>query len=209
MPTRPFIPVPGVFKVQLIYGLYSQAIENVFNVRSGGGLLIADANRIEAVFANWWTTTGRAQVPVQLTLNKIIIDGLDSAAGLHQEYTSGWTAAGSGTSGVPMPGSVTTSIKLSTGLRGRSYRGRMYWPAIGINDVSNGLLATARRDAIVAAVNTLKTSLTSGSPSDSLVIVSYRTGGVWRVTGVATGVTAASGHVNIDSMRRRLVGRGL
>lgn len=203
-----FIPVAGVMKIQLIYNYNSQAIENVFNVLSGGSLLGADLDRVEAVFAAWWTATARLQVPLNCTLVKIVADALGGAGGLHREYTAGWTAAGALT-GSNMPGSVTTSIKLSTGVRGRNYRGRIYWPAMAGGDISNGLLTTSRRDSIVAAVNTLRTNLTADGSNDQLVVVSYCVGGVWRGAGVATVVTNASGHVLIDNMRRRLVGRGL
>lgn len=203
-----FIPVAGVMKIQLIYNFNSQAIENVFHVLSGGSLLGADLDRVEGVFAAWWTATGRLQAPTNLTLVKIVADALGGSAGLHREYTTGWTAGGSlGTTNTP--GNVTTSIKLSTGTRGRSYRGRIYWPAIFQNDIVSGLLSTARRDGIVAAVNTLRTNLTADGSNDQLVVVSYCTGGVWRGAGVASVVTNASGHTLIDSQRRRLVGRGL
>jgi len=208
--SRPFIPVPGVFKVQFIYTLHGQRIENVFNVKSGGGLVTADADRIEAVFANWWTTTARLQCSSQTTLVLIVLDALDVASGLHKEYTTGWTGAGASAQTVLSSG-VTSSIKLSTALRGRSFRGRIYWPGIKVDNVTanTSQLTTTARDAYQAALNTLRTSLAAGTPSDKLVIVSYMTGGLWRTTGVATEVTGASAHLQLDSMRRRLPGRGL
>lgn len=208
MPTRPFIPAPGVFKVQLIYLYNSQRIENVFNVRSGGALLVADADRIEAVFANWWNVSARAQVTSQCSLNLIVLDALDSASGLHKEYTSGWTPAGSG-AGSAAPGNITSSVKLSTGLRGRSFRGRFYWPGLGTAFINGNQLNTGVATAIQTSANLLRTNLAAGSPSDRLVVTSYRTGGSWRTTAVSTEVTAASTHANVDSQRRRLSGRGL
>lgn len=208
MPTRPFIPVPNVFKVQLVYAYQGQRVENVFNVLSGGGLLATDADRIEAVFANWWTTTGRVQVSTALALQVIILDALNSSSGLHREYTTGFTAIGTN-AGTQLPGNVTSSVKLTTGLRGRSFRGRIYWPGLTTGLINGGQLSSTAQLAIQAAVNTLRTSLTGDASADALVVVSYRTAGAWRTTGVATPVTAASAHLNLDSMRRRLPGRGL
>lgn len=207
---RPFIPVPGVFKVQLVYTLHGQRIQNVFNVRSGGGLASADADRIEAVFAAWYTNTARLQCSSQMSLVLIVLDALDASAGLHREYTTGWTAPGSVGTAVKSTG-VTSAVKLATGLRGRSYRGRIYWPGIHDGAISNASsqINSTFRDAIAAAVNTLRTSLSAGTPSDKLVVVSYMTNGAYRAEGVATDVTQASAHLNLDSMRRRLPGRGL
>lgn len=203
-----FIPVAGVMKIQLIYSYNNQNIENVFNVLSGGSLLGADLDRVEGVFAAWWTATGRVQVPNNCSLVKIVADALGGSTGLHREYTTGWTAAGTmGTS--QSPGNVTTSVKLSTGTRGRSFRGRIYWPAIYHGDVTAGLLSATRRDGIAAAVNTLRANLVADGSNDQLVVVSYCVNHIWRGAGVATVVTNASGHTLIDSQRRRLVGRGL
>lgn len=208
MPSRPFIQVPGVFKVQLVYSLYSQRIENVLNVKSGGSLLGADADRIETVFAAWWNASARAQVGPQCSLVLIVLDALDDASGLHREYTTGWSPAGTST-GTCYPNNVTSSVKLATGLRGRSFRGRMYWPGLTGNQITGLQLQSATQTAIQTAVNLLRTNLTSDSAGDKLVVVSYRTGGVWRASGVATEVTAATVHLNLDSQRRRLAGRGL
>lgn len=208
MPTRPFIPVAGVFRCQLVYSYQGQRIENVFNVRSGGGLVAVDADRIEAVLAAWWTATARAQCASTLSLVLIVLDALDVPAGLHKEYTSGWTAAGSN-AGTAMPGNVTACVKLATGLRGRSYRGRWYWPAITSGMTNGGQLSSVSQLAIQSALNLLRTNLAAGSPADHLVVVSYMHDGVWRATGTVTDVTACTGHLNLDSQRRRLPGRGL
>jgi len=205
---RPFIPVPGVFKVQLVMSYQGQRIENVFNVKSGAGLTVTDADRIEAVFANWWNTSMRLQVGATCTLVLIILDALDAAASLHKEYTTGWTAAGAIAS-TAMPGNVTSSVKLATGIRGRSFRGRFYWPALSSSQISGGQLLAATQTAIQTAANALRTSLAADAAADKLVVVSYMAGGVWRSAGVATEVTSCSAHANLDSMRRRLPGRGL
>lgn len=199
---RPFIPALSTVRVQLIYTLLSQRIENVFHVKSGGGLLTADLDRIEGVFASWWTATGRVQVTNQTSLVLMVLDALDVNNGLHKEYTTGWTAAGSIASAGPPP-NCTTAIKLSTAFSGRSFRGRIYWPGLAGNQISSGLLTTTARDAIVAAVNTLRTSLATGG--DALAVVSYCSGGGWRSSAVVTPVTGVSGHTTINSQRRRTV----
>jgi len=206
---HPFIPVPGVFKVQLIYAKDGQKIENVFNVKSGAGLASADADRIFAVFVSWWNTNVRPTVASTVSLNLVVFDALDAAASLHKEYTSGWTPAGS-SGNAALPNNCTKALKLATTTRGRSYRGRIYWPAMNSTLVVNSVLTSTYRDTLVTAANVLRTSLAADSAADKLVVVSYKNNGVWRTTGVATEVTAiTAATLNMDNMRRRLPGRGL
>lgn len=200
--SRPFIPAPATARIQLIYTYNSQRIENVFHVLSGGGLLVADLDRIEAVFAAWWTATGRAQASGSLNLVLIVADALNVVSGLHKEYSSGWTAVGL-LGGVGMPGQNAICVKLATSFSGRSYRGRIFWPSLSVNDYSNGLATTTRRDAIVAAVNTLRTNLAAGG--DTLAVVSYCNGGAWRTTAAVTAVTGVSSKTTVCQQKRRRV----
>lgn len=200
--SRPFIPAPGTVRVQLIYTLFSQRIENVFHVLSGGGLLTADLDRIEGVFAAWWTATGRAQVPNNVSLVLIVLDALAVESGLHKEYSSGWTAAGS--IGSPaLAGQNTMAVKLATSFSGRSFRGRIFWPGLTVADQPAGLVSATRRDTIVAAVNTLRTNLSTGG--DTLAVVSYCHGGAWRTTATVTAITGVSAKTTIAQQKRRRV----
>lgn len=200
--SRPFIPAASTMRVQLIYTLNSQRIENVFHVLSGGGLLVADLDRVEAVFATWWTTPGRAQVPNNVSLVLIVIDALNVESGLHKEYSSGWTVAG-GLGSPALAGQNTMAVKLATSFSGRSFRGRIYWPGFTSADISAGLVTTARRDGVVAAVNTLRTSLAAGG--DTLAVVSYCHGGAWRAAATVTGITGVSAKTTLAQQKRRRV----
>lgn len=200
--SRPFIPAASTVRIQLIYTLNSQRMENVFHVISGGGLLVADLDRIEAVFAAWWTATGRAQVPNNVSLVLIVADALNVESGLHKEYSSGWTVAGSLGSSA-LAGQNTMAVKLATSFSGRSFRGRIYWPGFTNADIVAGLVTTARRDAVVTAVNTLRTNLTTGG--DTLAVVSYCHGGVWRTVATVTAITGVSAKTTLAQQKRRRV----
>lgn len=197
-----FIPVPATVRVQLIYTLNSQRMENVFHVISGGGMLVADLDRIEAVFAAWWTATGRNQVNNNVSLVLMVLDALNVESGLHKEYTSGWTVAGALATGLCV-GQNALTVKLSTAFSGRSFRGRIFWTGIGANDIVSGLVTAARRDATVTAIGTLRTNLTAGG--DTLAVVSYCHLGAWRATGVATAVSGQSAKTTLTQQKRRRV----
>lgn len=200
--SRPFIPAASTMRVQLIYTLNSQRMENVFHVLSGGGLLTADLDRVEAVFAAWWTATGRAQVPNNVNLVLIVVDALNVESGLHKEYSSGWTAIG--TLGSPaLAGQNTMAVKLATSFSGRSFRGRIYWPGFTNADIVSGLVTAARRDAVVVAVNTLRTNLAAGG--DALAVVSYCHLGAWRATATVTAITGVSAKTTLAQQKRRRV----
>lgn len=200
--SRPFIPAASTVRIQLIYTLNSQRIENVFHVLSGGGLVTADLDRIEGVFAAWWTATGRAQAPSNVSLVLIVADALNVESGLHKEYSTGWTAGGS-LGSTALAGQNTMAVKLATSFSGRSFRGRIYWPGFTNADIVAGLVTTARRDAIVAAVNTLRASLTAGG--DTLAVVSYCHNKVWRTTATVTGITGVSAKTTVAQQKRRRV----
>lgn len=197
-----FIAAPGTVRVQLIYTLYSQRIENVFHVQSGGGLLTADLDRIEAVFATWWTGTGRVQACAQVSLVLIVADALNVESGLHKEYSTGWTAVGSA-AGTASPGQNALTVKLGTALAGRSYRGRIYWAGLPQSDMVSGLWTTARRDAVVTVISSLRTALAAGG--DTLAVVSYCHLGAWRATAAITPVTSVSSKTTVTQQKRRRV----
>lgn len=200
--SRPFIPAPNAVRVQLIYTLFSQRIENVFHVRSGGGLAVADLDRIEGVFASWWTATGRMQVSNNASLVLIVLDALGVENDLHKEYSAGWTAAG-GLAVASAPPQETLAVKLATALAGRSYRGRIYWPGLSATQITSGLISATYRDSVVAAVNTLKTNLAAGG--DALAVVSYCHDKAWRSVAAVTVVSGVSARTTMCQQRRRRV----
>lgn len=188
--------------MQLIYSLFSQPIENVLHVLSGGGVLVADMDRIEGVIAAWWTATGRAKCSLNLSLVRIVADALNVENGLHKEYTTGWTATGNDAA-ASAPGQNTMAIKLATGFSGRSFRGRVFWPGIPANQIVSGLLTAGYRDGTVVAFNTLRTNLAAGG--DQLAVVSYCHDGAWRANAVVTPVTNVSAKTTLCQQKRRRV----
>lgn len=113
-------------------------------------------------------------------------------------------------SGAAMPTQNSLAIKRETGAVGRSYRGRVYWP------IWNGAML-ASQDAVSAAVATgaanalaaFQAAVEGGTYPCTMVLVSFQTAGAPNNPGIATPVTGWSyTDLNIDSQRRRLVGRG-
>jgi hypothetical protein len=122
------------------------------------------------------------------------------------EYTQGMPIMGTFPDDQGMPSNVTVAVKWTTGLRGRSYRGRTYHIGIPRSCVEGNLVATEYVADLKDAYQTLINRFTQ--TGGAMVIASRQNNSVIRETGVSTPVTAVSIEHTIDSQRRRLPGRG-
>jgi hypothetical protein len=110
--------------------------------------------------------------------------------------------------GNALPNNVAICVSYQTALRGRSYRGRTY----------HGGLTDAAVDDTTHISSTYQTNLAVSyiaffaqietDVSGVHVILSRRNGGAPRTVGAATEVESVSVDLALDSMRRRLAGRG-
>jgi len=97
---------------------------------------------------------------------------------------------------------VTT---LRTTNRGRSFRGRNYWPGIGRSALSGGgqIVGPTRVTDQDTFVNSLAATI-HALPARTLVVVSRHTGGAPRVTGITTPVSSHDTNNIVDTQRRRV-----
>lgn len=104
-----------------------------------------------------------------------------------------------------MPNNVALVMSLRTGIRGRSYRGRVYVGGIPeSNALGNNALA-AYRDALVDRYDDLLIfAVGIGIPDAQLVVLSYFANGVVRASPVATPVSSVTADTRFDTMRRRM-----
>jgi hypothetical protein len=206
--SRPFIPAPNTASVEMIYNAGGQTVENVFHVRKASAYSLSDLQAVRALVLTWYASPWRNFVSGSVTLVRVRTKALDTAIAPMEDYAVTSGGAGLNVGGAASPNNVTYCIKLSTGLSGRSARGR--WFFIGLNgatvasqvDVSSGF-----RDSVVGGLNTLRTNLLAGG--HTMCITSYRHDKVWRTTAVNYDIVSAlTVDLHIDSQRRRLAGRG-
>jgi len=119
-------------------------------------------------------------------------------------YSTGLPSPGLQT-GDPMPNNAALVMSEHTGLRGRSYRGRIYVGGIAeSNSLGNEVLSTLR-DAHVTRWSQLIVFVTAPlSPDVVLVVLSYFSAGAVRSSPVATPVTTITANTRIDTMRQRM-----
>lgn len=202
---HPFIPFTNVAKVQMIFSQYGQRIQNGFYFRNTAGAfdVVQQATLANALVA-WWSTNLKSLVTVDCSLVQIDVKDMTSQYAPGINFTTGLPLAGTAnTEGSPT--NVTIAVKFTTGLSGRSFRGRVYH--IGLP--SSVWTADQVDSSHFASMMTAYRNLVTSPPTDwQMVIASQYNSGAWRTTGVATDVIAAGGDSYLDSQRRRLIGRG-
>lgn len=207
--SHPFIPVPNVASVELIYTLNGVVMENVFHVQKGSPFTLAQLQALRGTVNTWESSFFTGFRSSQSQLSRIRTKALDSAGSPTEDFFLPTPRPGANVT-TALPGNVTWSVKLATGLAGRSFRGR--WYVIGL--ATNQLGATSNQinvptgNSIVSSLNSLLSALAGAGYT--LGVVSYRTGGAYRTTGLfTTALSWTPVNYDLDSMRRRLTGRGI
>lgn len=189
------------------YSIFGQTVENVWYFTRTGGYDATSLDALNAAITTAWTTHMRPLLPVEITLLDITSTDQEVVGGA-QDVDAVVVAGSNAVTAFNSLG-TTFALKFSTGLSGRSYRGRMYWPALTNNVVIDNLLDAGYAASIRDAVADMFADIESDS-GDAHVIASYMNDCEWRTTGVATPVTGYSYvDLNLDSQRRRLSGRGI
>jgi hypothetical protein len=180
MPALPVIP--NVFRVALNWtGAGGQIAVNVIHVLDNTAAAttddIEDALDTAAGGSLW------APVVPSASVTDIAVTPLD---GVHatDHFAPGTPSHWVGQNGTDFVPQVAVILKLSTGLRGRSHRGRVFLPFIEEGGIQNGLLDSTTAANMTTSWSSFKTSLPTGTPSLEWVVASYKLGTAPVVTNV-------------------------
>ncbi len=188
----------------ITYAGHGQEFKNIVHAQKVSGYDLTDLEALAAavdasVVADW--------LPIQssdYTYLNTTVRGLNAIN--DQETTDDTGSAAGGGGANALPDNVTLSIKKSSGLTGRSARGRLYWigTPLGKLATNENQYTTAGRDEIVAAVEALRVAI--GATAWDPIIVSRWLDNVKRSTGaVFPWVDTVAVNINVDSQRRRLI----
>lgn len=206
--SHPFIPIPNTAEVELIFTYLADVVENTFHVSSNVPFDAAGVVALRTAFDNWHNTQYKNGLIATCVLQRIRTRALDTNSSPMEDYhlpTPRGGAIGSGA----LPSNVTFAIKLATALAGRSYRGRIYIPAICNGCVSGNQVTGGAQAAWLGELNALQPLLTAANANWHLCVASRYNNGAWRTTGVCTTATGwVAVNADLDSQRRRLPGRG-
>lgn len=188
--------------LELIAVQESQTVETVFQYQSSTPL-ISQGELI--AFINSWATIMTPLIVAALsnavTLLKIVAKTHNKTyPNVEAEYNFPVGTIGSLTGDVS-PGNVTIAVKLLTGIIGRSYRGRQFWFGIAEGITSGNRMTSA-------GLSLLAQLWTRHLLGFSVLGIVYVPAVASRVKLVLRPVLEITIELFLDSMRRRLTGRG-
>ena len=201
-----FQPVPNVAQIVLEGRVDSQqTINDLYFGISGGGITVVNLQTLVDAMTTWFGINLAQLLSDDWACVRVIGIDLTSQSGPRVENAVGNTGA---ISGEANPNNVAATVSLRTGLRGRSFRGRNFVPAIPGSVVTLNTLDPTFISDLLNEYNILVGPGTFLAGWE-LVVVSRIQGGVVLSNGVATPVTSVTMVGNsVRSMRSREVGHG-
>lgn len=201
-----FIPVINTVQAELIYSAGGQVTETVLQFVSLATKNITNFNALGAALVTWWGTNIKPNLPTTQSLTQIKLTDLDNANGLVLNYGTGLPIVGTN-AGAASPNNVSLVITKRTLKRGRSYRGRIYHGLIPVTALTGSVVASSTTSGLVAAYSLL-ISLTVGSDTYNMCVVSRSHNKVVTSPAETNLVTSMDSDGIVDSQRRRLPKRG-
>jgi len=202
----PFQRVPNTAEIVIRGTLGGQNVVNTFYAEFSGGYDQSDLDELANQVDDWVNDEWLPIISNKYTYNSTDVRGLDQEFDLTSSNNDS-TGVGA-ISGDAVPNNVTLSIKRRSNFTGRGARGRIFVAGIPEDAVDtpnhiSDAFATAMEDALNAMQGYLTTANAVG------VIVHRISGGTPLATAVVfTLIEWVVMDQVIDSMRRRLPGRG-
>ena len=204
----PFIPTPNAVQAELIYNWDSQICETVLDYVKASPWNSDSMAELAEGLLETWNANLKGSMPTTLSLIGVRVTDISSQTGPVVEQGIGLPSVGTAAS-PSLPNNVAIVFTKRTGLRGRSYRGRIYHPGLLESNVVGNTV-----DAVTAAALRSKWEaflaipLTVAADEALMVVVSRQNNNVPRAEGVATLVENLTTDGIVDSQRRRLPRRG-
>lgn len=203
-----FIPAPLTAKVVLDHTLFNQQVQNVLHFTKSTDWNSIDLAALTAGVAASWLANLAPQLPPPCVLSRIRATDESGNTNAYSEIYPA-TAGTNGQNAFNAP-QATLALKFSTAKKGRSYRGRFYWPCLILEQVTGGVVAQATATAYIVAMQDFIAQIEGLSSSPVHVVTSYQNDCAWRTTAVSEPVTGYSFvDRNVDTQRRRAVGAGI
>lgn len=205
-----FIPVPHTCMVEIRYLSWAQRCENCLSFYKAGGFEGDDLEVITTHIANWWWNGLRTMQRNNVILREVYATDLTTKDG--PTYTNSlWSGTtGSRTTGQTIPNNVSYVISFRTAGRGRSYRGRNFMLGLFTDYVNQNQVTATYRNTIIGYYQQLLPGGSRDPTPFRWVVASRYHDNQPRDPGIAIPIIAVVvANDDIDSMRKRLTGRGL
>lgn len=204
--SHPYIPVANVAKGEVIMDQDGQEVVNVFHFLSDVGW---DDSRLAGLcdmLSSWWEGSIQTAYPAEYSLRSVKCTDLTTQTAATAQTDFSPPTFGGDSASEPLPNNVSVVIKWITGKRGRSYRGRTYYPCLTTVMVAANRLTVGGLATVSAAAGALFAEAVSRQWWP--VVVSYCHDGAWRTSADVTRITSYGVNEVLDSQRRRLPERG-
>jgi hypothetical protein len=193
----PFTPIPNTCKVELL-GVNNdnlQPIVNVLHAQCSAAPTLAELANVGHAVWSAWATSLQTSFSTAYSFQGVVVTDLNSATGPQVKDFSG---AFTGTASVTSPPQVCFIEKLTTALRGRQYRGRVFLSTLDGNQLFTGpgTWTTTIQSHIDGGFSAIQTNLAALTPASTLVVAS-------RKHGSSQPVTAHAGELKSGTQRRR------
>jgi len=199
----PFVHILDTAKLEIV-GHSTTTLQPVVNVLHVG---IAEVDQTQVKMQAMADAVGAAvladvtQWSNEWTGDFVRCTGLKTATA---PQATNFAIAGALGTGASAPINACALIKLTTALRGRAYRGRVFMSPLKASYVSNGSnITSGARATFDVFINDIQAALAGLTPPSTLCIA-RRTGPAF---GGSEDVTGWSTELEMASQRRRLVGR--
>lgn len=194
---------PQVARVTYQMHRNARVFENTFHLaRAAGWSPTTLATAVDAAYT-LWNTYAKPALPASISLYNVHGVVYDPT-GFPYVYDHPVSPEVAGTLANPTaPGNATVTVSERANLAGRKYRGRLYWPGLPSANINSDDTVNAGIVALLAtfATNFLAT-FNSGAGTGSLSIFHRNTNTYHAVVSIVL-------EAILDSMRRRLPGRGI
>lgn len=201
-----FVPVPGVVSCFLEFsGPDDVTLGHVWNFRYLDPPITSDAilEGLGQELVEWYDAFGQPYKTAGYTLNRIRMRDLTDSASFAVDYTDGLPLVGT-MAGNSMPTNVAWSLKLSTGLAGRSHRGRLYHFGMGEAEVSGNFIDATYGGDVVDGYNALLSDVGLNDNWRWVVVSRQQDGGPLGVGQSYVITNVAAVDYRLDTQRKRL-----
>lgn len=201
-----FIPVPETAKVAVVHSRAGEQMVNVLYFRRAGSWGLTELDELAVAVRNAWS------IGIMNVLNQSVQFLRVEARGMRAQADITTTAIVSpavfGVDTTPaLPGNVAFCVTHTTGLTGRSNRGRTYFGGLGEGRISGDTILQNVADSLVGSLYDIRQA--ASAVNWEHVVVSLYNNKTPRATGVTIPVTGYRyADRTLDSQRRRLRGRG-
>jgi len=205
-----FVEAPGVAQVEVTALMDGQRTQNVLHYKMTGATdydaaeLTALATAIIAYFNQ---VSVKGLYPSTWQLIEVRAIDLSQQFGFAVSVGAGLPITGT-RAGAQLPNNCALVLTKRTSLRGRSFRGRIYFGPLVEADVTGNSVSGAVVTSILGNLAGLLDITDAGAVHHYLQIVSRYTNNSERGTALVTQVSSLTSDGVLDSQRRRLPGRG-